>query len=289
MKNIGFHFLAIAIVSIWGTTFVSTKVLLLNGLTPAEIFTIRFIIAYTLLRLFTLKQKMWSGNLIDELKLLGLGISGGSLYFLTENAALEYAPASNVSLLVCTTPILTILLVRLFYRSERLTGKIIAGSLIALAGVSMVVLNGHFVLELNPRGDLLAFSASLLWAIYTLLLRSLEGKYDNLFITRKVFGYGLLTIIPYLLLNPPSFNAPLTSATVLGNIIYLGIVASLICYAAWNLTVKKIGTSSSSNYLYINPIAATITASLILGEQITIAALIGTALIFSGIYIARRK
>lgn len=289
MKNIGFHILAIAIVSIWGTTFVSTKVLLLNGLTPAEIFTIRFIIAYTLLRLFTLKQKMWSGNLIDELKLLGLGISGGSLYFLTENAALEYAPASNVSLLVCTTPILTILLVRLFYRSERLTGKIIAGSLIALAGVSMVVLNGHFVLELNPRGDLLAFSASLLWAIYTLLLRSLEGKYDNLFITRKVFGYGLLTIIPYLLLNPPSFNAPLTSAAVLGNIIYLGIVASLICYAAWNLTVKKIGTSSSSNYLYINPIAATITASLILGEQITIAALIGTALIFSGIYIARRK
>ncbi len=287
--NLTFNILAIIIVTIWGTTFVSTKVLLSFGLSPAEIFTLRFSIAFIILRLITLKQKIWSKSVGDELRMVGLGITGGSLYFLTENAALEYAPASNVSLLVCTTPLLTLLLARLFFRSEKLTTRSIVGSFIALAGVALVVLNGHFVLELNPKGDLLALSASLLWALYTILLRSVEQRYSNLFITRKIFGYGLLTIIPYMAVYPPTWGSSLLNPTVILNILYLGIVASLLCYALWNLVVKRIGTAQSSNYLYINPIAATITASIILGESVSSAAVVGTILILSGIALARKK
>lgn len=291
MKRALFHILAVVTVAIWGTTFVSTKVLLHHGLTPDVIFTLRFILAYGLLWLLRPRLGMWCKNLGDELRMVGLGITGGSLYFLTENAALTYAPAANVSLLVCTTPLLTILLMRFAYKkSERLSRHTVGGSLLALAGVVLVVLNGHFALKLNPRGDLLALSASLLWALYTLLLRSVEGRYRNLLITRKVFGYGLLTILPYLTWHQPELHISTFSApAVWGNLLFLGIVASLVCYATWNAVVKNLGASFSSNYLYLNPLAATLAASLVLNERITPTAAIGACMILAGIALARKK
>lgn len=291
MKQLLFHILAVVTVSIWGTTFVSTKVLLHHGLTPDVIFTLRFVLAYGLLWLARPKMGMWCRGVKDELRMVGLGITGGSLYFLTENAALTYAPAANVSLLVCTTPLLTVLLMRVAYRqSERLSRFLIGGSLLALGGVALVVLNGHFALDLNPRGDLLALSASLLWALYTLLLRSVEGRYRNLLITRKVFGYGLLTILPYLLWHRPELSLGLfREPAVWGNLLFLGVVASLICYATWNAVVKNLGASFSSNYLYLNPLAATLAAALVLDEHLTPTAALGACMILVGIAIARKK
>ena len=88
--------------------------------------------------------------------------TGGSFYFLTENMAQEYAPASNVSLIVCTAPVWTALLLSLAYRGERMTRRQIGGSALAFAGMVLVVLNDRFVLHLSPKGDLLALSAALL-------------------------------------------------------------------------------------------------------------------------------
>lgn len=291
MKQLLFHILAVVTVCIWGTTFVATKVLLHHGLTPDVIFVLRFLLAYGLLWAVCPKLGGWCRNLKDELRMVGLGITGGSLYFLTENAALEYAPAANVSLLVCTTPLLTLLLMRLVYRkSERLSRHTVGGSLVALAGVALVVLNGHFALNLSPRGDLLALSASLLWALYTLLLRSVEGRYRNLLITRKVFGYGLLTILPYLLWHRPEVTlAQLQQPAVWGNLLFLGVVASLVCYATWNAVVKNLGASYSSNYLYLNPLAATLAATWVLDEHLTSTAAVGACMILAGIAYARKK
>lgn len=289
MKGAVWHILAILTVVIWGTTFVSTKLLLRQGLSPAEIFFIRFLIAYILLALVTRNRSQKRFDWRDEWRMIGLGITGGSLYFLTENLALQYAPAANVSLLVCTTPLITLLLNRIFFRSEPLGRYAVGGSLIALAGVVLVVLNGHFSLKLSPKGDLLAISASLLWALYTMLLRSLDKRgHDNLIITRKVFGYGLLTILPYFLWRPPHYAGIFTEPVVVGNLLFLAVVASLICYAVWNEVVRRLGTATSSNYLYINPLAATIAAAIVLGEQITPTAAAGALLILAGIALARR-
>ena len=87
--------------AIWGSTFVFTKMLLLNGLSPAQIFTFRFIIAYVLL--LAVCHRQWlSDTWRDELVMLALGITGGSLYFLAENAAMLYTTATNTSLIVCS-------------------------------------------------------------------------------------------------------------------------------------------------------------------------------------------
>ena len=289
------HIVAFLVVAIWGSTFVYTKLLLLNGLSPAQIFTLRFTIAYVLLLAFDLitkrdafrvKCRTWR----DELRMMGLGVSGGSLYFLTENEAMNHTTTTNTSLIVCLCPIFATALISLFYKSERLKPVQMAGTLLAAVGVTVVVLNGRFVLHLSPLGDALAFSACLCWAVYSLLMISANQRYDTVFITRKVFFYGLLSMIPYYLLIPGFPPASLVlRPDILANLLFLGCVASMLCFLAWNWVMKKLGAVAATNYVYFNPVTTILFAWLILSEQITIYFIIGSILILLGMYLADRK
>ena len=192
-----YHVMAAVTVMILGTTFVATKVLIEDGLSPVDILFYRFLLAYICIWFFSprvLLAKSWQ----DELRFVGLGLCGGSLYFVAENTALGMTLASNVSLIICTTPILTALSAPFFYKGDKLKARLIGGSLMALIGVGLVVFNGSFILQLSPAGDILTLIAALMWAFYCLLLRRMNTHYPTLFITRKVFFYGLVTLLPLL-------------------------------------------------------------------------------------------
>lgn len=287
-NSVPYHLLALLASAIWGTTFVSTKILLSNGLTPAEIMLLRFGTAYLLLVCFV-RRPLLTRSAGDELLMCAAGITGGSLYFLTENTALTYTNASNVAIIIAATPLLTAIAAHFFDRRERFSRRLAVGSLVSLCGAALVVLNGKLVLHLNPKGDALTFAAAVLWALYSITVIRLQRRYSSLLITRKVFFYGILTLLPVLLLQPAGFDAALlTRPAVLGNLLFLGIVASLLCYWAWNAAVGRIGSVRASNYLYINPVVALITSSAVLGERITATALAGTALIMLGVFVSER-
>lgn len=286
-KETWFHLIAVLTVCIWGSTFIATKTLINQGLTPVEIFTYRFSLAYLCLLAFC-HQKLMANTWRDEGLFLLAGLTGGSLYFISENSALEITMASNVSLIVCTTPVLTVLLSSFFFK-EKLRKGFIAGSLVALSGVALVVFNGSVFLKLNPLGDCLTLLAALSWAFYSLILRQMGNKYSTLFITRKVFFYGLITMILYLPFAPSSFHLErLCYPLVYGNLLFLGIVASMLCYLSWNACVRIIGASRASNYLYINPLVAVWASHLFLSEPITPTALLGAGLIIGGVYIVEK-
>lgn len=288
-NNIFYHLVAFITVAIWGTTFVSTKVLMINGLSPAQIFTLRFAMAYVLMFCFN-HRRLFADSWRDEGLMVLLGITGGSLYFLSENEAMNYTTATNTSLIVCSCPLFATLLVRLVYRSSRIHIMQLTGSLLAFMGMIIVVLNGRFVLHLSPVGDALAFTACICWAFYSLLMKTMTDKYSAAFITRKVFFYGVLTIIPYYILVPgvPSM-AVLTKPTVVGNLLFLGCLASMICFLTWNWCISKLGAVKATNWVYFNPITTMIFASWVLGEKITIYFLIGAVCILTGMYMADRK
>ena len=103
-NNIFYHLVAFLTVAIWGTTFVSTKVLMINGLSPAQIFTLRFAMAYVLMFCFN-HRRLFADSCRDEGLMVLLGITGGSLYFLSENEAMNYTTATNTSLIVCSCPL----------------------------------------------------------------------------------------------------------------------------------------------------------------------------------------
>lgn len=284
------HLTALLVVMIWGETFVSTKMLLNAGLMPADIFFYRFLLAYVL-TWFVSYKRLFCRNLTDELTTFALGVLGGSLYFLTENMALVYSTASNVAILLSSCPLITALLLSIFYKSERLSKKQIFGSLLAFLGMVMVVLNGQLILHLNPRGDALAIGAAVCWAFYSLLIKRVMHKYSSWFITRKVFFYGLLTILPYYALVSPLNTdvSILTRPVVYGNLLYLGSVASMFCYIMWNWTLSKLGAVKATNYLYLQSLFTMVFASLILHERITWMAIAGAAILILGMIRAERK
>lgn len=283
------HAVAFVTVAIWGSTFISTKVLMQHGLSPAHIFTIRFAIAYALMAVVSHKQ-LFASSLRDELTMLALGLAGGSAYFLTENYALRYSTATNVSLIVCSCPLFTALLFRLFTRGSRLSRRQWCGIVMAFIGMVTVVLNGHFVLNLSPIGDPLALAACLSWALYSLLMRNVSLRYGSAFLTRKVFFYGLVTILPYYAFFPDGLHASIMSdPTVVANLLFLGCIASMTCFFAWTWVIRRIGAVSATNYVYLNPLATVVFASWILGEQINMWFIAGALFILSGLYISNRE
>ena len=284
-----YHLVAFITVAIWGTTFVSTKVLMLNGLSPAVIFTLRFVIAYVLMLCLNHKR-IFSDTWKDELKMILLGITGGSLYFLSENEAMNFTTTTNTSLIVCSCPLFATLLDRIVYRSSsRISVLQLTGSLLAFAGMVVVVLNGRFVLRLSPVGDVLAFTACMCWAVYSLLMKSVSGIYSAAFITRKVFFYGVLTILPYYIFFPGMPPAEtLVKPQVVGNLLFLGCLASMGCFLTWNRCIARLGAVKATNWVYFNPITTMIFASLILGEKITHFFLFGAACILIGMYLANK-
>lgn len=298
-----YHLLALTVVAIWGVTFVCTKVLIAAGMRPADIFLCRFVLAYVGLVLYTLltraRFRLWNGWKEEGIFLL-LGITGGSFYFLTENTALAYTQASNVAFLVCSAPLFTAIFTLLFRRygkgrfadsleKVKLGWPLVGGTLLALSGMALMVFEGNKV-ELSARGDLLAIGAALCWAVYSLFMGRITREYGTLVATRKVFIYGLITILPFLGGSRESLSlAILSQPAVWGNLLFLGLVASLVCFLAWNVVIDRLGNITSTNYVYLNPIFTLLTAMAFLGERMTLLAALGSLAILAGVVWAGKR
>ena len=282
------HFLAAVVVLIWGCTFINSKLLLNHGMEAHEIYALRFLFAYVCI-LFISSRKLWSESWQDELRMFVLGITGGTLYFITENEAVRIGYVNNVSFIVCTAPMVTTLLALIFIKEVKATRNLVVGTILATLGVGFVIFNGHFVLNLNPLGDMLALCACLCWAIYSILLKNVSEKYSAVFITRKVFFYGLVTVLPVFIFSPWHFSLnSFMRPVVWGNLLFLGFVASFMCFVLWSWVSKQLGALVASNYIYLNPISTVVFSAIFLGETMTPMAFIGSSMILFGVYLSNK-
>ncbi len=287
-KKLPYVLLALMTVSVWGITFISTKTLIVSGLTPVVIFIIRFAIAYFCILTFSHKI-LFAKTVKDEMLLLCAALTGGSIYFIAENSALGITFASNVSLIICTSPIFTMIFGRgIFHDNISVSAWI--GSFISLAGVAVVILNGSLNYGINPLGDILTVVAAISWATYCLILKRLNKYYDNLFITRKVFGYGTLTAIAYLTATNAFGHIDFQwTFPVIGNLLFLGIIASFLCYLMWNASIKMLGPEMTANFIYLVPLVTIIASYIILDEPISVWTILGACAIIGGIILVTKQ
>lgn len=286
------HLAAIFTISVWGVTFISTKVLLVD-FTPVEIMSYRLVLAALVLTLasppWMRRDKLEAGSWRGELKMMAAGLCGVTLYFLFQNIALSYTLAANVSVLVSVAPLFTALVSRAFL-GEELKSNFFLGFTVAIAGIILIAFNGSLVLKLNPLGDVLSLSAALVWAIYSVLIKQISAREtDTLKLTRKVVSYGVL----FVLLLLPFFGFRLNLARLLApesllNLIFLGVIASAICYVTWNYAVRQLGPVKTSVYIYLIPVVTIVASLLLLKEGITLAAGVGMGLILGGMALSER-
>ena len=287
-KRIG-HLAALLTIMIWGTTFISTKILLVD-FKPVEILFSRFIMGFFALFII-FPKRLKTKSCKEELTFVFAGLSGICLYYLLENIALTYTLASNVGVIISVAPFFTAILAHLFMKSEeKLRIQFFIGFIVAITGIVLISFNGQS-LELNPFGDLLAIIAALVWAFYSILTKKISNfGYPVILSTRRTFFYGILFMIPVLFLS--DFQLDLSrfgNITYLFNILYLGLGASALCFVTWNFAVKELGAVKTSVYIYMVPVITVITSVLILHEKLTLLAGTGTVLTLIGLFLSEYK
>lgn len=268
---------------VWGVTFAASKHLLAVW-TPVEVMCMRFVIGYG--ALWCLCPRRGRLSLREEGLCFLMGVFGCTLYYFCENMALTYTYAANVSILVSAAPIATALLAALFLRRTKLTGRTWLGFALAMAGVALVVFNGTVHFQLSPTGDLLSLAAALCWAIYGILQDISLRTIDGLLAARKIAFYGLVTGLPLLAL-PGGVSgagfAPLLNGTMIGCLLFLGILGNGVCYFTWNWAQPRLGVIATNNYVFVIPFITLFAAALLLGEPITLMGIAGAALIVAGV------
>lgn len=282
------HVAAVLTIFVWGATFVSTKVLL-TGFTPVEILFLRFALGALALALAN-PHRLRTRNWREEGLFALAGLCGVTLYFLCENVALTHTLAANAAVLVSTAPFLTALLAR-FLLGENLRPRFFLGFFCALGGVLCISINSGAVLRLNPLGDFLAFLAALAWAFYSIFTRKIgQCGYNMVQATRRIFCWGLILMLPILPLVDLRWQwERFTQPVLLGNLLFLGLGASALCFATWNYSIKILGAVKTSVYIYLVPVVAVLTALIVLHEPLTWLAATGMALVILGLAISESR
>lgn len=287
-KHAAGHLSALITILIWGTTFISTKVLLAD-FEPTEILFFRFILGLLAL-LAVYPHRMRGTSIRQEAIFAAAGLCGVCLYYLLENIALTYTMASNVGVIISIAPFFTAMLTHLFMKEERLRANFFIGFAAAMAGICLISFNGS-KMQLNPIGDLLAAAAAAVWACYSVLTRKISGfGYHTVQTTRRIFAYGIVFMIPALFLSDCRIGAErFTNPVCLGNLIFLGLGASALCFVTWNMAVKLLGAVKTSIYIYLVPVITVATSALILGERVTPMSGAGTVLALIGLFLSEYR
>lgn len=283
------HLAALLTIFIWGTTFISTKILL-KDFQPIEILLFRFLLGAAALFLVC-PRRMKGTSPKQELTLAAAGLCGICLYYLLENVALTYTMASNVGVILSVAPFLTAILTHWFLRGEeKLRLHFFLGFLVAIVGICLISFNGA-QLAWNPKGDWLALLAAFVWACYSILTRKISAwGYPTVLITRRVFLYGILFMLPTLFFFDFRLGLErLTIPTNLVNLLFLGLGASALCFVTWNFAVKILGALKTSVYIYMVPVITVITSVLILHETITPLSGVGIGCTFVGLLLSEYK
>ncbi len=281
------HIFTFMTIVIWSVAFVSNKALLIY-ISPIENMILRFALAYLLLLLIYPKWKL-PYHIQDELFFLLLGFLGIFIYFLLENFALKYTQATNVGLYMGAIPIFTALFAHFLTHDEALTSNLVFGFFIAMIGMGLILLEGS-QFELRLRGDLLALSAAMTFALYSVLLKLAPKGYHYIVTTRKSFFYGLLLMGLFQIYQGHSLDIRiLQEPTVWGNILFLGILSSGVAFLLWHQGIERIGSISASNYIYLVPLLTAITGIIALDETLTTQMVLGGGLILGGLYLAQKK
>ena len=286
------HLLAAFTVFVWGITFVSTKVLLAD-FSPLWILFIRF--ALGTVALICLRPRILRLRKRRHERLFALaGLTGIACYFLMENVALTLTSATAVGVIVATSPLFCALIAVARGNRGALSGRFIAGFVLAMAGIALVsfasggALGGDIADNLAGCG--LALAAALVWAVYsTTVARIAAAGYETLAATKRIFLWGLLFMLPAL---PFAGALPPVTALVdpvnLANLAFLGLGASAACFVTWGFAVKHLGAVVTSTYIYLVP-AITATASVIvLAEPFTAPIAAGLVLTIAGLALSNR-
>ena len=240
-SKIGCYIIAVAVITVWSTTFVSTKILL-HSLSPEEIMFYRHVLAYLVL-LAAYPHRHPSGGFREELLFAGAGdlwqyplFPDGKLCPQIQHGFQRWAAPRDDAHADCHSGP--------FSDDRRAVQQATRRRLLYCVFGSFP---RHLQRALHPKASSdRRFPCHCSGALQGILLHPRRAKignrYNGIYITRKIFFYAIVTMLPVLAFGDFRYDfSRLWQPTTYLNLIFLGVIASSLCFLIWSKIIWKIG------------------------------------------------
>ena len=281
------YLLLVLVTLIWGNSFIAIKHAV-QFLAAVELTILRFIpvaLIFSVLLLTTRRVAFWQMVKRDWLGLVLLGLSGAVAYNLAVNTGESRIPAGTACLIISLNPAFTFILSTLFLK-EQPTIKKAMGLAIAFLGLYVIVrYAGNQQIDFSYlRYVFITMLAPLCWAIYTILGKPLVARYPPLMV---VGGAMMAAVVPMLFLVRGSLIAklPTLPPSAWLSIAFLSLVCTVLAFVIWFRALQSMEASRAASFVYLEPLFGVSFSKLLLDEPITLALLIGAALLIGGVYL----
>jgi drug/metabolite transporter (DMT)-like permease len=277
----------IAIVSsaLGGTAAAVTRYLVVTA-DPITLAVLRWGIGFAVVLPVALLLRVTWPRRTDWPGVAALGFAFFGLFFVLYNLAVSYTTAARASLALSTLPLQTMIVASLL-GIETLTARKTVGVGIAVLGVAAALASG---LSAAPpgawRGEAIMAGAVLSMAFYNVWSRPFMRRSSALGFLAVGMGTGAAALI--------AVGAATGRLAVLRDFgaaqwiagIYLGVGGGALAFILWVLALQRASPTRVANTMTVNPLAAALLATGLVGEPITPSLVAGLAAVFAGIWIA---
>lgn len=280
------YLFAIGATVIWSGNFIIARGLS-DHIPPVSLAFFRWLIAVMIFTPFAIKNLLQEWQIIKKYivyfsitSFLGITTFNTLIYF-----AGRTTTAMNLSLIAITFPIFIILLSRIFYK-EALTVKKGIGVLLVLTGVIFLITRGKIAVLLNISfniGDVWMLISSIIFSIYSLLLKNKPEGVSIKAFQLSTFMLGLFFLFPFFLWEQTRVNDLFLNQTTIPAILYVGIFASLCAFVLWNKSIVILGPSKAGMVYYTLPLFSGFLGHLFLNENVSMIHLYSMIIILTGI------
>ncbi|MCA0060277.1 MULTISPECIES: EamA family transporter [unclassified Mesorhizobium] len=252
---------------------------------PLELGALRFAIAAVPAAIFLAVRRPTLPR-IGELWRLAFG---GAVFVALYTAMLNFGEltvsAGAAGFIINVSPIFTAIMAMALL-GERFSTMAWVGTAISFSGIGIIAMADGQGLHFDT-GALLVLGSALCSAVNTIVQKPLFARHHPLTIAASNMVLGALCLAPFL---PVAFSqAAVADMAGLGAVIYLGVVPSLIAYAAWATALSRLPAARASNFLYlVSPMSALI-GFFWLGEVPMLLGLLGGALALGGVIVVNLK
>lgn len=216
----------------------------------------------------------------------------GILLFVGNNGlstwSLKFIPTGLSCLIGALYPLLVVLIEMIFFKNRDVSALTFIGLLLGMGGVFIVFYENAFHGTRPPGfflGVILSFLGMLTWSIGSIVIAKNKLQVNPYY----SLGWQMLTssVVLYIIAVSTKTTIPFAdiSAKAWGAIAYLVIAGSLITFAAFVYSMKKLPAALFSLYAYFNPLVAMVTAGILLDEKLNMNILWGAIVTLSGVFL----
>lgn len=267
----------------WGFNFVALKLLFAQGMTPAAVSLVRFVLMWLVLAGLCLTQGRFPWYPKGEIwRYLSLGMMSMGIYMILFLEGMARTSPAEGAIILATSPIFTALLAVAF-KQDQFSWAAIGGTVLAFLGVTMVILAGHHTGGGQLVGNLLVLASAGVWAFCAVMTRTLVQKDTPLNVLTLSMPGALPLLIP--------FGIGASLSTNWGQLDWVGwlmlahivILAGVVGFVGFYVGVRQVGSAGAMLYQFLVPPLAAFFAWLTLHDHLEVLQAVGLGVILAGV------